>query len=199
MCLILAALKHQQIRIEYWNGECKPLKAEYALLWLNISSLKAGWIKSHGKQPFVENQEDSQPLPQFPAAFPWWFGWAVQWQRPHWALQVFGAVRRRSPMWERHSKAKLLRTDFRLPALQRCIKPSPLLEAKPHSFTPLSTEESLPQFKNLQMVAPRTTQTQQLKIPRLQGTKHAKDALQSEGCVTAVGLPLAEHLFKGSE
>lgn len=49
------------------------------------------------------------------------------------------------------------------------------------------------------MVAPFTTQTQQLSKPRLNGAKHAKQAPQAEGCVTSVGLPLAGHVFKASE
>lgn len=86
------------------------------------------------------------------------------------------------------------------------LHPSPVSEGysiscrqNPHSFSPLRTRESLPRFKNLRMVAPCTTQTQQLSKSWLYGAKHAKEAPQAEGCVTSVGLPLAGHLFKGSE
>lgn len=154
ICLILAVLKHQQIRLKYWNGECKPLKAEYALLWLKISSLKAGWVIRHGKQPFVEIQKDSQPLPQFPAAFPSQLSQAGHQQRRYWALQVFGAVGTRRPMWGWQSGAKHPGTDLGPPASQSSVRRlSHLLQAKPHSFNPLCTQERLPWFKNLQLVA----------------------------------------------
>jgi len=201
MCihLILAAPKHQQIRLKYWNGECKPLKAEYALLWLKISSLKAGWVVSHGKQPFVEIQEDSQLLPQFPAAFPLWLGRAMHQHKQHWALQVFG-VMGRSSMWGWHRGAKQPGTDLRSPAPQSCVRRlSHLLQAKPSSFSPLCTQASLLRFKNLQIVAPCSTQIQQLSKCREYWAKHAKEGPQAEGCVTSVQLPPAGHLLKGSK